>query len=188
MSDTIKQQISSMVDDELSSQEQELLMSRMQRDPALRQQWARYHMIGDVMRKQRVMHEDDSIASQVAQAISSEPSYQDKHKSAFLQSLLKPVLGLAVAASVAMVSIALVQNMMTQEKSYNAPAMARMDALPVPSPAYVQVSDRQSMDVIRLQQNTRLNQYLVNHSEYASSNRVRGMLPYVRVVSSDGKP
>lgn len=188
MSDTIKQQISSMVDDELSPQEQELLMSRIQRDPALRQQWARYQMIGDVMRRQRVMHENDFIVSQVAQAISGEPSYQVKHKSSFLPSVLKPVLGLAVAASVAMVSIVLVRDMVSQEKGYDAPVMARMDPVPLPSTAYVQVSSRPNMDVIRLQQNNRLNQYLVNHSEYASSNRVRGMLPYVRVVASDGKP
>lgn len=188
MSDTIKQQISSMVDDELPQQEQELLMSRMQKDPALRQQWARYHIIGEVMRKQRVMNENDSIVLPVAQVIVDEPSYQERHKTSFLQSALKPVLSLAVAASVAMVSIALVRNMVSQEKGYDAPVMARMDPLPMTAPAYVQVNSRSNMDVIRLQQNHRLNQYLVNHSEYASSNRVRGMLPYVRVVASDGKP
>lgn len=102
MNDQIKTQLSAFVDGELSDAESELLIRRISRDPALREQVAEYQAIGRVIRGEYSVRLDgllDSIKSEIdSPAAVTEP---EREQSRFV----RPLAGIATAAAVALVSI-----------------------------------------------------------------------------------
>jgi sigma-E factor negative regulatory protein RseA len=68
MTERIKEQISVFMDDELSSQECEFFVRRLQREPESRRQFVRYQVIGAAIRGERVIanHGDLRARLQVA--------------------------------------------------------------------------------------------------------------------------
>ena len=105
---------------------------------------------------------------------SNEPDVQAEP--ARLTRLFKPLAGLAVAASVAVVAVFSLQSV-RQESPAGASAVA---TAPVSN-------EFAAVDTTPLLANTgsgaqSLDVYLVNHNEYAVN---RGMLPYVRLVGHD---
>jgi sigma-E factor negative regulatory protein RseA len=99
---------------------------------------------------------------------------------------LKPLAGLAVAASVAVVAVLAVQQARAPTPGT---AQVATTSQPAQSQTYVRVQgtrwQAQPGNVQAPQVDNRLNEYLVNHSEYAASGGMPGMLPYVRVVGYD---
>ncbi len=174
MNDEIREQLSALADDELNELERPLLLGRLQRDTALRECLGRYQLIGEVMRgagasagmgiARRVQH---ALADDAPAAVSQAPT----------QNWWKPLAGLAVAASVALVAVLAVTSG-RQGGGAGAPMIAITDT----APPVTQVSE-QRWDRIEPQVEKRLSGYLVNHSEYAASRGVLGVMPYARVVS-----
>jgi len=177
MSDEIREQLSALADDELSDVERPLLLGRIQRDAALRECLGRYQLIGEVMRgvadtatlgvADRIWHALQlDTPGQAPEALKQEGF-----------KWWKPVAGFAVAASVALVAVMTVSSL--REAATN----------PVPElasgqgdvPAVARVSDDQ-WDRIEPGIDKRLSGYLVNHSEYAASRGVQGVMPYARIV------
>ncbi|MBI5462334.1 MAG: sigma-E factor negative regulatory protein [Gammaproteobacteria bacterium] len=198
MSEQIREQISALLDGELPAAEQPLLLERLARDPALRAHWSTYQLIGDSLRKALPARIDLNLAERVRNEIDALPA-QHAGLSSAARRALKPLAGLAVAASVAVVVVLAVQQVRTP-----APGVVQMAANPpvsgvsgvsgVPGTsgvprAYVQVQDTRGAvprgDVPSPQVGKRLNEYLVNHSEYAASGGMPGMQPYVRIVGYD---
>ena len=186
MSEQIREQLSALLDGELPVTEQPLLLERLARDPALRARWSHYQLIGDGLRKSLPDHVDLGLADRVMSAIEALPA-QSAGKSPTLLRALKPLAGLAVAASVAVVAVLAVQQVRAPE-----PAALQVAANPPLQPApeaYVRVQgsrwEVQPGNVQSPQVGNRLNEYLVNHSEYAASGGMPGMLPYVRIVGYD---
>ncbi len=114
MSDEIHEQLSALIDDELSDVEQPLLLGRLQRDPELRERLGRYQLIGEVMRGvadiatlgvanrvQRVLQQDTE----------GQAPYMPKREGL---NWWKPVAGFAVAASVALVAVLTVRGQLIQ--------------------------------------------------------------------------
>ena len=96
--------LSALIDDELASREQSMLLARLCRDPASRGKFGRYALIGNAMRAGK----DDFLATGLAGNVSAEldgvAAYQGgpgigNHR------LLRPLLGFAVAAGVAALAI-----------------------------------------------------------------------------------
>ncbi len=190
MSDEIREQLSALVDDELSDVEQPLLLGRLQRDAELRACVGRYQLIGEVMRGSG----DTAtlgIADRVQQALAGDiPATAG---ASGRMPLWKPVAGLAVAASVALVAI-LTVSPVGEIPSGNVPRLATTDPAPVveqlavSNPAITAVSntgDDTQWDRLGQGIDKRLSGYLVNHNEYAASRGVQGVMPYVRIVSHD---
>jgi sigma-E factor negative regulatory protein RseA len=190
MSDEIREQLSALADDELDDVEQPLLVGRLQRDPELRACLGRYQLIGEVMRGAGAVA-TLGVADRVQQALAD-----DKPATAAAPGkmpLWKPVAGLAVAASVALVAILTVTSV-DETPGNNVPALATADPVPaleqVPgsNPSATQVSDKGSdaqWDRLDPEIDKRLSGYLVNHNEYAASRGVQGVMPYVRIVGHD---
>lgn len=182
MSDQIREQISAFLDGELPAAEQQLLLERMGRDPALRAHWDHYQLIGDSLRKSLPLHIDLGLADRVMHELDAAPAHHGAAKSVLLRAL-KPLAGLAVAASVAVVAVLAVQQTRAPE-----PGAMQIAANPqvMPGPeAYTRVEGTHWNTEAGIQQpqiSNQLNEYLVNHSEYAASGGMPGMLPYVRVV------
>lgn len=106
MNDAIRMQISAFVDGELPDNEADLLLRRMNQDADLRRQVAEYMEIGRAMRGESGVSGTEKLRDRIAAAIDDKPienagtapmSPSDKN--------IRPWLGVAVAASVALVAL-----------------------------------------------------------------------------------
>ena len=105
MNDTKREQLSALVDDELTQEATSVIESLLE-DNEAKETWARYHLIGDSLRGHLPGHIGD-ISSGVSQVLASEPTIlAPAKKSANRKSsdLMKPVMGFTIAASVACIS------------------------------------------------------------------------------------
>ncbi len=187
MKDEIREQLSALADDELSAAERPLLLGRMQRDPQLRACLGRYQLIGEVMRGGDVEAATLGVADRVQRALADDAPIQVPGARAGQGHWWRPLAGLAVAASVALVAVLSVSSLRTTETSRQAPALASAQPLS-PTANVAQVNDIPSDDQwARLDPHIdkRLSGYLVNHNEYAASRGVQGVMPYVRIVGYD---
>ena len=192
MNDEIREQLSALADDELNEMERPLLLGRVQRDTALRECLGRYQLIGEVMRgtgasvgtsiAQRVQNAltDDAplVASQSAAQQESRPE-RERRRPGQQDVWWKPLAGLAVAASVALVAVLAV----TTERNNGSGTSVIAVTHTTPKATLVSDAREARWDRIEPQVEKRLSDYLVNHSEYAASRGVQGVMPYARVVS-----
>ena len=194
------EQISAFADGELRGPARSRVVDDLYASPELRRIWARYHLIGDAVRTVGPVPGSGSIAANVGAAITSEGIVPFKPRPR--RPWLAPLPGLAVAAAVAAVAVLGIRGLdgggaqpptVAGASRHEAAEAARLAAAsgPAASPASSVASiavrsvgseavRRQWSDVAP-DAETRLNVYLVNHSEYAG-NGVRGVLPYVRIV------
>ena len=112
MNDTIRAQISAFVDGELPENEAEMLLRRMSQDRELRQQAAEYLAVGRAMRGERTFAGMDALRERISDAIDDTSVQQD------LESVvsgspryLRPVAGVAIAATVALAAVLGLQQM-----------------------------------------------------------------------------
>ena len=113
MNDTIRMQISAFVDGELPDAEVDLLLRRMSQDAELRRKAAEYLEIGRAMRGEPGVAGIDRLQERIAAALGDKPVDDDEAApQAPAGRAVRPLVGIAVAASVALV--ALVGLQMTQ--------------------------------------------------------------------------
>jgi len=186
MKEKLHEQISALVDDELAETEQILLIKQLEGDVTLRHSLLRYQLISDSLQNHlpRKIDPDFNIGVQVA--LQDDPVVQAGP--ARLAGLFKPVAGLALAASVAVVAVLSLQSVRQESPSATSPVATApvtdefpdtdvtplLATMPANSPPNLPPNlprGAQDLDV-----------YLVNHNEYAVN---RGMLPYVRLVGHD---
>ena len=155
---------------------------------------ARYQMIGDAVRGNVTEASLIDISASVREAISREPGlapvarparstqrhFQPKAKPLFdFGSWLKPVGGLAVAATVAMVMVVTLTDQPVGSDSAMVANVAQqpVQAMPVSIPASVYAKPGIAIPAVNL------NSYVTKHSEYAAQDTLQGMMPYARSVS-----
>jgi sigma-E factor negative regulatory protein RseA len=180
MKDEILEQLSALVDDELSDLERPLLLGRLQRDASLRERMGRYQLISEVMRGT----ENASalgIADRVQAAIQQDtPSGEPRSPLAPAAGWRKPLAGVAIAASVAVVAVLTVTGV---EQSADRSGGSQVAVADKSAVAVVQEdAAEERWDRIEPRINKRLSGYLVNHSEYAASRSAQGVMPYARIV------
>lgn len=158
--------------------------------------WARYHMIGDVLRDNASAIAPAEFSASIAARIADEPTVlapRGRTKSA-----MRPVAGFAIAASVATLAVIGVQRMDPAEVSNPAPAIALSPAsevVPVPaaaSPAVAAATVDTGPAPLELARDTqpaqrRFNSYLVKFNEQRSNVGVPGVNPYVRIVGFESE-
>lgn len=150
----------------------------------------RYHMIGDAIRGSVADASMIDISAAVSEAIGREPelapragsapaSQPEANASFGLRSWLKPVGGLAVAATVAMVIVVTLTDQQTESGNTVVADVGQQPVQAVPvnnaptgfaSPGFVVPA-------------ANLNSYVTEHSEYAAQDTMQGMMPYARAVS-----
>ena len=106
MNEAIKMQISAFVDGELPDSEADLLLRRMSQDAELRRVAADYLEYGRVMRGEASVRNIERLRERIAAAIDDKVIEQDE-AGPDLESgkALRPLVGIAVAASVALIAI-----------------------------------------------------------------------------------
>lgn len=107
MNEAIRMQVSAFVDGELPENEAELLVRRLSQDAVLRQQVAEYLAIGRIMRGEYSAQGSDVLRERIAAELDERP-LQDVADSVAIEKssrYVRPLAGFAIAASVALVAI-----------------------------------------------------------------------------------
>jgi len=112
MNDAIKMQISAFVDGELPQNEAELLLRRLCQDAELRQQAAEYMAMGRVMRGERRVAGAGKLRSRISAALDdTSPADEFDVVDAAKPRFLRPLAGVAIAATVALAALLGLQQM-----------------------------------------------------------------------------
>ncbi len=183
MSDKINEQISAMFDDELNAEEYELLIRRLKQDEQLQTNWQRYQLISDVLKNEKMTSPGQDFVGAVSQQIQQESAIELASTPVQRKpnSWLKPVTGMAIAASVAAMAIVGIQNINPiQSPTELVPTLAQ-SSLQQP----IQTVSGTRWNMQQPETEMRLNGYLVNHSEYTSNISLQGMVNYARIAGYD---
>ena len=185
MKDKLYEQLSVLLDDELNESEQSLLARRVGRDDDLLRRLSRYQLLSDALQNHLPRQVDPDFYRRVKVALQDQPAAGLGDSGGSLRgALVKPLAGLAIAASVAVIAVISIQSVRQDVPS--APVIAagptNQDYVRVQQPSIPKVQSRMGK---------KLDIYMVNHNEFAVSRGMQGMLPYVRIVgnevSRDGK-
>lgn len=206
MSDeALRESLSALVDGELTGVQADRVLDRVLRDPELREQWRRHHLVCAVLSgRATAPRHADRLAARVAAALAEVPV---RHTTPRAQRHRRGWLPVALAASLAV--IAVVAGLSVVEERREAPGLptervtvaapdlsiasrggeaseATSSIGIVPANANRVARTRMTWNDARPQVEARLNAYLLNHNEYLARG-VRGMLPYARVVGYDAR-
>lgn len=178
MSDDIRERLSALVDGELTEYEAVGMLDRLNHDVELKQVWERYHLVSDVMRNNLPRITSADLVGQVRQSLDAEPVAILPMRRRWIG--LKPVAGLALAASIAVVAVLAFRGHLGVEEP---------DGETIARSAEVQTAPTElagmRWDVDRPDVEQRLNAYLVNHHGH-TGNGMGNMLPYARIVAYNG--
>jgi len=105
MNDALRMQISAFVDGELPDNESELLLRRLSQDAELRQLVAHYLAIGRGIRRDFELPHMDQLRGRIAEALGEEAHVNLAPIAPAKSRYAKPLAGLAVAASVAILAL-----------------------------------------------------------------------------------
>lgn len=160
MNETIRMQLSAYVDGELPQNEAELLLRRMSQDVELRREVAEYLAIGRVMRGEAgpagVDRLHDRVLAEIDHRIDVDSAVKDVEPPA---RAIRPLLGVAVAASVALAAIfGLQQTNGVDDVELQKAVTTVVDAVPDYSP-----------------QQEQLRQYFLSHGETSSQLGANGI-------------
>ncbi len=158
------------------------VLERLERDTEALRRWSHYHLIRSVLHGERPLPLGSGFNDRLREALRAEPALlvpavrRRRHLARRLAAVGRQAAGMAVAASVAVAAVLLVQH----NREAGAPTVAAQS--PAPAAALRQVasarSDRLSQAVER-----KLSGYLVNHNQYSASFGVQGIPVYARIVS-----
>jgi len=136
MNDALRIQISAFVDGELQDNESELLLRRFSQDAELRQLVAHYIDIGRQLRRDPDVPNMKQLRTRIAAALGEDTHVAVAPPAPAARQLVKPLAGIAVAASVAMLAIFALQqtggpessdaDMLAVTDSYTEPAAEQM--------------------------------------------------------------
>ncbi len=115
MSDKSNEQISNLMDGELEINASKFLLKRMAADKSLSEKWESYHLIKSCLQRQANEPLVIDVAAKVCQELSQQDqlnlnAYTADAKRSTIHKWLKPVLGMGIAASVAFMSVFMIQN------------------------------------------------------------------------------
>ena len=179
--------LSAFVDGEASKFETRLSVKEIVSDPEMRARWERYHLIGDVLRRDAPLIVDKDFCVKVMERIEATPveemaSVEGETRTVRTwHSVSKPIGALALAASVAVVTVLGLKELTSP--NVNVPDASPSVVQKTPPPMVAGVQNVQGpLQSSNPQAKARINSYLVNHTEHAST---RGIMPHVRLVGYD---
>lgn len=172
-------QLSALVDGELSPAEYRQVLNAINTRPELKQRWMRYHLAADALKNNlppAVMK--PGFSAHVIQAIDAEPTVLAPRRFFYRVNLIaKQMAGLAVAASVTAVAVLGIQTWRLQDAQQ--PPMAQV-APPVVNVAHPVTAVAEENAPLPAHVQLQINQYLLNHNQNALG--AQRMLPYARIV------
>ena len=191
------EKLSALLDNALDRKELNQFMQDLKRDPvADAERIHRYRIISDVMRAEFSEASLMDVSAAVQRAVEQDdapavvrPGWLSRFFN--MPALVKPLSGMAIAASVAMVTVVAVRTVSTDTDSAPVQAVAELGLQPVTpvNPAIAQHVRAASTDASQQNRlrNKQLSEYMINHSGYAGQAGGAGMVPYARVIGFDAE-
>ncbi len=186
MSEYSREQISALMDGELDNESKTILQALISSNEH-RQTWAHYHLIGECLRGNLPKFFDPDIADRIKTAIKNEPTILAPRHTA---NFIKPIMGFAMAASVAVIVVLGVQQTSTKPATIPTRTIASnqpdLSSHQLVTNVAVQSATQQVKQLpaaMPADARSRLNRYLVNYNEYRANAGIQGILPYVRIVA-----
>lgn len=162
--------ISALMDSELSAQETHQAMLRLGDTPEARESWATYHLIGDVMRGQNA---GINVVDRVSSALQTEPTILAPRRAAQPSRAL--TYALSAAASVSAVAVV---GWMAFSTGSIAPTQGEIAKAGAPA---VQVAVEPQL--VSAPSDSQMNEYLLAHQGVSPSSGLQGVAPYIRTIS-----
>lgn len=164
----MKERLSAMIDDELGTAECEPCLAQLDQDPALREAWDLYHLIGDTLRG----HAGPALPQTFAPRLAAEPTVLAPRR--IERPGARPTwYALSAAASVAAVALVGWMALPLFEGSQQVATTA-----PVPAAPPATVAEAQPVPAAQ-----GVNDYLLAHQRFSPSSAMGGIAPYVRTIS-----
>jgi len=176
MTGQIQDQISAFADDELSSDECEFLVRRLERDPESREKVLRYAVIGAAIRGELLGSEPDVLRDRLRLTLEgvSVAEKTTADSPGWAARIIRPVLAVGIAASVAALGLLALNNIAQRGESDGTPVMAGQQSIAgdqnsqalsyvVPQDSGVALGVAEQI----IQPPILLTNYLVQHGEYA---------------------
>lgn len=187
--------LSTVVDGELDVRDNQILPNIAANDGS-RATWARYHLIGDVLRDSLADVAPANFSEQLRNKIDREPTMLIPHQAK--RRWLTPAAGFAIAASVAALAVIGIQQLQPTPMAHDATEIAAVTPAPVQAPAIQEALVAPAQKIAEspvvlnpvqgsIQTQRRLNGYLVKFNEQRSSLGVPGVNPYVRIVGFESE-
>jgi sigma-E factor negative regulatory protein RseA len=182
------------MDGECDALEAELALRRLAKDDDLQARWQRYVLISEALKNGLPNSIDTQFSGRLRDAIDGEsPSWPsvdlDPPTNGPRPSILagpnawyKPAAGFALAVSVALVMVIGVDSGQPTRVDAGTAGPELSSTSVVSTAAGPRRAEVQNATPSGVNVNSRLDNYVVNHNEYLSTNSVHGMLPYVRMV------
>ena len=174
MSGKIEDQISAFTDDELSAEECEFLVRRLERDPESREKVLRYAAIGSAIRGDMLSPDPDILRNrlhQTLEGVSLVPAARTEAPG-WAVRMLRPLLGAGIAAAAAVVGLLALYNPAQVGLGDVAPTLGAQQITTPGSQAASYVVPQETpitLGVVEpiIQPPARLTNYLVRHGQYA---------------------
>jgi len=170
MTEQISDQTSAFIDDELPDEESAFLLRRFERDADARGRAIRYTLIGAALRDE-LSPDHMLLRRRIALAITGAAPPAQRAPSRWRSRWVRPLLGVGIAASVAVASIVGLRALNDARVGSGNPGAAS-SSLPLQTraadgpPSYV--VPQEVADAPAVAPAVRLTNYIVHHSEYAS--------------------
>jgi sigma-E factor negative regulatory protein RseA len=169
MEDSLKEKLCLLLDGELDPNESLQLLRRIEDDPLVRAQWTRYSLTSEVMRSGRVLLPDSGFVDRTSTALAEEPTIlapRPNKKHPFREKIVTT----ALAASLALLAVLVGKSLKDYSPIRGSELLARAELM---GPSVQSPIDPEFRD------------FLAMHHETAYLSGAQGMLPSVRLVSTD---
>ena len=164
---SILEDLSSLVDNELAPDRSRFLVQRLENDLELADRWERYHLAGDCLRRRELALAANDLSERVARAVADEPA--PGRPSAGIVN--RWTGGVALAASVAL-AVALVVTVPSPDVPIGANAVSG--------------SGTPTSDAAQTISDAEFEEYLIRHNNALRQNGIEGFAPFVDLVTSAG--
>jgi sigma-E factor negative regulatory protein RseA len=182
MSKESLEHLSSLMDGEISREAGLFITRRLSADDGMCETWERYHLIRDCIRQPGGKHLVTGLAEKLNTSLEAEAAPVTSKRSA--RAWLKPVSGLAIAASVALMAIVVTAPQSVETPGDGETSLASPAVEPFVSPntlPLAPVSQAASYDPA-------LNAYLLRHNQMARTAGRQGFVSFVPIVATQVAP
>lgn len=176
------ERLSAFVDGELEQAEAERLISEMLNNEELCSRWLRYQHVGSALRHEPIAARSTNLLAGIHARLQDEPTIlAPRQVKQPMSATFKQVAGMAIAATVAAVSVLMIQPVGNTFGPANNQVAAISPAPVATGQQWLRVNNANWSDN-RPAVVSKLNSYLVNHNGYSTS--IRGTLPYAPIVTA----
>lgn len=165
------------MDGEISRETSRFLVRRLGADEELCATWARYHLVRDCLRHQDGGLSTDDLCSRVSRALEDEPVKTSRKIST---AWLKPAVGMAIAASVALMAVLSVNPGGPGQQTLPTGLAESAELTPFTSPQ-TPVSAGLTQQASMAAGNKRINSYLLRHYQ-ATGSGGKGVIAFTPVI------